>query len=175
MLVDDSRLQPSEFCPPYSSSAPAPFLPIRSAWREEYDKAKEDNRRATVGLLADEPRSPIDPENEEVYIAINTLQQAETRTDENVVLCAENAQLDDGIGTNAQEAHKVLYFNTSSFFGICDMEVLNHTTRDWNSSSRRSGNESLETSYSGLVKVTSGSLSLRADDATPTGYITPNR
>ncbi|ELR21067.1 mitogen-activated protein kinase kinase kinase [Acanthamoeba castellanii str. Neff] len=65
MLVDDSRLQPSEFCPPYSSSAPAPFLPIRSAWREEYDKAKEDNRRATVGLLADEPRSPIDPENEE--------------------------------------------------------------------------------------------------------------
>jgi hypothetical protein len=111
MLVDDSRLQPSEFCPPYSSSAPAPFLPIRSAWREEYDKAKEDNRRATVGLLADEPRSPIDPENEEVYIAINTLQQAETRTDENVVLCAENAQLDDGIGTNAQEAYKVLYFN----------------------------------------------------------------
>lgn len=123
MLVDDLRLQPSEFCPPYSSSAPAPFLPIRSAWREEYDRAREDNRRATVGLFADEPRSPIDPENDERML---------------------NSMTESG------------------------------RMRKRPISSRRAGNESLETSYSGLVKVPSGNLSLRADDATPTGYITPN-
>jgi len=173
MLVDDLRLQPSEFCPPYSSSAPAPFLPIRSAWREEYDRAREDNRRATVGLFADEPRSPIDPENDEVYIAITTLRSKPRRVLMKMWFCVQ--RMLNSMTESGRMRKRPIRYETSTTSSLAFAPFQFSTTRNLDFSSRRAGNESLETSYSGLVKVPSGNLSLRADDATPTGYITPNR
>jgi hypothetical protein len=65
--IDDQRLasasEPSGSLP-YSATAPSPFMPIRSSWREDFttigQPTRDDNRRA------EEARAQIGDENDDV-------------------------------------------------------------------------------------------------------------